>query len=86
MNSLVDDIDGQKPEAGGDVITETKAGLEETAGEARRLPQQGRIVRPADRPQRISEAAAGAEEGKAAEAQRTQRVQGSLRSHFLQHL
>ncbi len=31
MNSLVDDIEGQKPEAGGDVITETKAGLDETA-------------------------------------------------------
>jgi hypothetical protein len=31
MNSLVDDIDGQKAEAGGDVITETKAGLEEQA-------------------------------------------------------
>jgi hypothetical protein len=32
MNSLADDIKGQKAEAGGDVITETKAGLEETAG------------------------------------------------------
>ena len=31
MNSLVDDIEGQKAEAGGDVITETKAGLDETA-------------------------------------------------------
>ena len=31
MNSLVDDIAGQKAEAGGDVITETKAGLEEVA-------------------------------------------------------
>ena len=31
MNSLIDDIRGQKAEAGGDVITETKAGLEETA-------------------------------------------------------
>jgi hypothetical protein len=31
MNSLVDDIGGQKAEAGGDVITETKAGLDETA-------------------------------------------------------
>jgi hypothetical protein len=31
MNSLIDDIEGQKPEAGGDVITETKAGLDETA-------------------------------------------------------
>jgi hypothetical protein len=31
MNSLVDDIAGQKAEAGGDVITETKAGLDETA-------------------------------------------------------
>jgi hypothetical protein len=32
MNSLIDDIGGQKAEAGGDAITETKAGLEETAG------------------------------------------------------
>jgi hypothetical protein len=32
MNGLIDDIQGQKAEAGGDVITETKAGLEETAG------------------------------------------------------
>ncbi len=31
MNSLVDDIGGQKAEAGGDVITETKAGLSESA-------------------------------------------------------
>jgi hypothetical protein len=31
MNSLVDDIAGQKAEAGGDAVTETKAGLEETA-------------------------------------------------------
>ncbi len=31
MNSLVDDIAGQQAAAGGDVITETKAGLEETA-------------------------------------------------------
>jgi hypothetical protein len=31
MNSLIDDIDGQKAEAGGDVITETKAGLDESA-------------------------------------------------------
>jgi hypothetical protein len=31
MNSLIDDIEGQKPEAGGDVVTETKAGLAETA-------------------------------------------------------
>lgn len=32
MNSLVDDIAGQQAAAGGDVITETKAGLEEVAG------------------------------------------------------
>jgi hypothetical protein len=31
MNALVDDIQGQKAEAGGDVITETKAGLSESA-------------------------------------------------------
>jgi hypothetical protein len=31
MNSLVDDIAGQKAGEGGDVITETKAGLDETA-------------------------------------------------------
>ena len=30
-HSLVDDIQGQKAEAGGDVITETKAGLDQTA-------------------------------------------------------
>ena len=33
MNSLVDDIQGQKAEAGGDVITETKAGLDQTAAD-----------------------------------------------------
>jgi hypothetical protein len=32
MNSLVDDIAGQQAAAGGDVITETKAGLSEVAG------------------------------------------------------
>jgi hypothetical protein len=32
MNSLVDDIAGEQAAAGGDVITETKAGLEEIAG------------------------------------------------------
>jgi hypothetical protein len=31
MNSLVDDIEGEKAAAGGDVITETKAGLDESA-------------------------------------------------------
>ncbi len=31
MNSLIGDIEGQKSPEGGDVITETKAGLEETA-------------------------------------------------------
>jgi hypothetical protein len=32
MNSLIGDIEGQKASEGGDVITETKAGLAETAG------------------------------------------------------
>jgi hypothetical protein len=31
MNSLIDDVQGQKSEEGGDVITESKAGLEEIA-------------------------------------------------------
>jgi hypothetical protein len=31
MNSLIDDVQGQKAAEGGDVITESKAGLEETA-------------------------------------------------------
>jgi hypothetical protein len=32
MNSLIDDIQGQKSAEGGDVITESKPGLSEAAG------------------------------------------------------